>query len=859
MRKAAAPSSDLRLLETFWRERVVRTVLPNGLVLIVKPDRSAALASVQVWVKTGSIHEGGNLGAGLSHYLEHMLFKGTARRAGREISASVQEHGGNINAYTSFDRTVYYIDLPSEHVEFAVDLLADAVLHSTLPADEAAKEKGVILREIAMTRDDPDDRLWETVFSSAFREHPYRYPIIGHRDVFSTATPEDLAAYYRARYVPNNLVVVIVGDIDADAVQAAVAKHFGATPRARLAPVLVPAEPRQLAPREQHTFEDVEVARAVLAWQIPGLAHPDAPVLDLLAMVLGHGDSSLLWQELREKARLVHTIDASTWNPGSGGLFCVSLTCDAEKRAAATAAVERTLARAARRGFTATDLRKAMRQLVVGEINSRKTMSGQASRLGAAEVVVGDLDYSRNYFESLRAVTPADLKRVIAAYLTPTGRTSVSINPSGAAPKGGPAVSLQVAGPSAPADFTASTLSNGARLLVQKNRRLPNLHLRLLLEGGPLYEDAGKRGSSALLATLLSKDTRHRNAADIARQIEAVGGSFHAFAGNNSLGLAAEVLPPDADLALGILADAILAPAFRSGTFATERDAQLAALRQDADDVLTFARKLVRQKFFGAHPLALDAYGDLGGVAALKPADLAGLHRRLGTAGNIVLAVSGDVPAGFEGKLKAFLARLPRGAAPSGGRGSLSLPGGGEDLVVRQPREQAVVVQAFPSPPMHAPDYYTGEVADELFSGMASRLFERVREEKALAYFVRSTRVTGLDTAMFCFFAGTQPGRETEVLAEIDAEIARVQAGEVGAAEILRCQTRLKAAHRQSLQTNAACAFYAGLGVLQSRDANDWKNYDARVDAVTLGDLAEFARRYFQRARRTQLVVQPGT
>src|SRR5580704_2079168 len=185
-------AADLRMLEPFWREPVERFVLPNGLTALLKPDRSAALASVQVWVKTGSLHEGAQLGAGLSHFLEHMLFKGTTKREGREISATVQAHGGYINAYTTFDRTVYYIDLPSEHVGFAVDLLADAVLHSTLPADEAEKEKGVILREIAMTRDDPDDRLWETVFASAFREHPYRYPIIGHREVFATATHGDL-------------------------------------------------------------------------------------------------------------------------------------------------------------------------------------------------------------------------------------------------------------------------------------------------------------------------------------------------------------------------------------------------------------------------------------------------------------------------------------------------------------------------------------------------------------------------------------------------------------------------------------------------------------------------------------------
>ncbi len=853
MATSFSAAADLRLLDPFWREPAERIVLPNGLTLILKPDRSAALASVQVWVKTGSIHEGGSLGAGLSHYLEHMLFKGTTRRAGREISATVQAHGGYINAYTTFDRTVYYIDLPSEHTAVAIDLLADAVLNSTLPADETAKEKDVILREIAMTKDDPDNRLWDSLFSTAFREHPYRQPIIGHRDVFSAVTREDLVNYYRARYVPNNLVVVVVGDIDLAATRAAVEQHFGAAPRVKLAPVLVPSEPLQLAARAEHRFEKVETTRAALAWPIPGLTHDDAPVLDLLAMVLGSGDSSVLWQDIREKTGLVHTIDASSWNPGTSGLFCISFTSDADKRLTATAAIEKTLARCATRGFTAAQLKKALRQLVVGEINTRKTMSGQASRLGAAEVVVGDLDYSRAYFERIRDITPAELRRVLRAYLTPARLTSISLNPVAAAPVAG--ADTAVAGTTA--DFSEIKLPNGARLLLQPDHRLPNLHLRFIMQGGPLFEEAGKRGATSLLATMLTKDTRHHSSAEVAEFIEEVGGSFYPFSGNNSLGLAIEVLPPDAARALAVLEEAVCSPAFKAATFALERDAQVAALQQDADDVVTFARKLARKKFFGPHPLGIDASGDEAGVKALKPADLVALHRRLCVGPNVVLAVAGDFdPRKLVPKLKTFLAKLSANAAPIAPKQAGS-PAAASDLVEKQPREQAVVLQAFPGPRAHGEDFYVGEMADELFSGMASRLFERVREEKGLAYFIRSGRVLGLDTGMFYFFAGTQPGREAEVLAEIDAEIARVTAGGVEPAELARCQTRLKAARRQGLQTNSSRAMQAGINALQGQPINDWKNYDTRIDAVTIGDLAKFAQRYFQRALRTQLVVRP--
>lgn len=848
-------AADLKLLERFWTQPVQRTILPNGLTLLIKRDTSAALASVQVWVKTGSIHESEHLGAGLSHYLEHMLFKGTERRAGREISATVQAHGGYINAYTTFDRTVYYIDLPSEHANVAIDILADAVLHSTLPADEVAKEKDVILREIAMTKDDPDNRIWDSLFSTAFREHPYRQPIIGHRDVFSAITRDDLVRYYRRRYVPNNLVVVVVGDVQPDAILASVERHFGDVARAPLAPTLVPAESTQLGPRLDDRFEDVEITRSILAWPIPGLAHADAPGLDLLATVLGHGDSSILWQEVREKAGLVHTIDASSWNPGSNGLFCVSFTCDAAKRVEANAAIERLVRRSMTRGFTAAQLRKAVRQLVVAEINTHKTMSGQAAQLGTAEVVVGDLQHSRTYFSQVRSVTATDLKQLIRRYLAPERLTAVSLNPSSAAPSAPktPAAALGIE------DFSEVKLPNGARLLLQRDVRLPNLHLRFLMQGGPLFETAGKRGATALLATMLTKDTRRRSAAEVAEFIEAAGGAFYPFSGNNSLGLAVEVLPPDLDRAVSVLSDAVLAPTFKKSTFTLERDAQIAALQQDEDDVVTHARKQVRQRFFGTHPMALDPNGDQTGLRALSAGDLAALRRRLCVGSNVVLAVAGDFePKDLTPKLKAFLAKIPAGDVPPPPAQSSRLPAEVGDFVEHAPREQAVVLQAFPGPRVNADDFYIGEVADELFSGMASRLFERVREEKGLAYFVRSSRVSGLDTGMFYFFAGTQPGKEADVLAEIDAELARVQAGGVEPAEIARCHARLKAARRQAMQTNGSRAMHAGLNALQGQPINDWKNYDGRIDAVTIADLAAFANRYFSRAQRTQLIVTPG-
>jgi len=851
---AVTSATDLKLLQKLWRDAPIRRVLPNGLTLVMQPDPAATVASVQVWVKTGSIHEGTHMGAGLSHYLEHLLFKGTERREGREISTEVQAHGGYINAYTSFDRTVYYIDIPAEHAPVAVDILGDAVLHSTLPAEEVEREKGVILREIDMGLDDPDQRMWQSLFESVYREHPYRQPVIGHREVFEAVDRDALVTYYHDRYVPNNIVVVVTGGFDQAATVAAVEKHFGSVKRRRMAPVYLPAEPVALSSREVHLEEDVEIVRGGIAWPIPGLTHPDAAALDVLGLVLGNGDSSILWQSIREKARLVHSIDAMSWNPGDSGLFYLSIVCDPGQRDPALKAVHKQLHKLAKRGFTTGQIRKAVRQMVVGEINSRKTVAGQAARLGVSEVVAGDLNFSRGYFDRLKEVTPATLHRVLRTYLLAGHPTTVTLNPK-------PAVAEEA---EAPTKVVAEigvglreTLKNGARLILQPDSRLPNLHLRLLSLGGPVFEEAGKRGATSLMATLLARDTAKRSAAEVAAAIESVGGSMSPVFGNNTFGLSMEVMPNDVDLALDLLAEAALKPKFTSDSFTIERDAQVADLQQDADDIVTIGRKRLRRQFFGEHPLAIDANGAVEDLTKLKPKDVARLYRKLMVASNVVLSVAGDFdPKKLGPKLRKLLRKfetvdftIPTPAFDG--------PVEVGDFVEQQPRQQAVVFQAYRGPGIRSEDFHVAEVADELFSGMSSRLFERVREEKGLAYYVRSNRIIGLEAGMFYFYAGTAPGKEDEVLHEIELEVKRMASGRITKAELKRCQTRLCAGRRMGLQTNGSRAMHAALHELYGEPIDDGTHFENEISAVTPKKLAAFAKAYLQRKACTQLVVRP--
>src|SRR3954469_2676206 len=246
-----AASNDQAVI-SFPANSAQKWTLPNGLTLIVQEDRSAPVASVQAWCATGSTDEDERLGAGLSHILEHMLFKGTKTRSTNGIAQKVQDVGGYINAYTSFDRTVYWIDVPKAGVETAIDVLSDAMMNSTLPPEEYLKEQEVIRREFAMGFDDPDRMTTQLLFATAYQRHPYRLPVIGQMEVYNQLTQEQVMQYYKSRYVPNNLTFIVVGDVDAQQVRQQLADFFKSYPERSLKPVYIPEEPPQLGRREAH-------------------------------------------------------------------------------------------------------------------------------------------------------------------------------------------------------------------------------------------------------------------------------------------------------------------------------------------------------------------------------------------------------------------------------------------------------------------------------------------------------------------------------------------------------------------------------------------------------------------------------
>lgn len=798
---------------------VRRLVLDNGMTVLLKEDRSAPLVAIQYWVGAGSIHEDEHLGGGLSHYLEHMIFKGTATRGPGEISREIADAGGEINAYTSNDRTVFHVTLPADRWLTGLDVLTDAVFHPAFPEDEWAREREVILREVDMGEDDPNRVIGRLMWESAFRVHPYRVPVIGWRDILTTMDRDDLVAYHRHHYSPDNMILAVSGDRPAAEMESAIRERVGTVPRTIRAPVLVPAEPPQLAERILRKEGPYEVTRLAWVFHSTDLAHADTPALDVLASAVGSGRASPLVRRLREERRLVHEVDAWSYTPRDPGLFGLTAECEPDKEQEVIAALREEVARWQTEPFDTARIEQARREVLVHAIQNLATMDGQAGSMASGEFYAGNPRHIETYLEQVRQVTPGDLTRVARAYLRPENGSWAIL-----APEGGRAV--------APASVETTelqlrmhTFPNGLRLIVREDPRLPMATVSAVLGGGLLAEAEGQAGVSRLAADLLTRGTSKLPAAELAELLEARAIELASFSGRNSFGLSASGLSGDLPLMLETVAECLLDSQFPADEIEKQRALQLAALRRELERPMTHAQEMVREAFFPGHPYRFSVQGAPDTVAALTREDILRHHQRLLGSSNLVLAVFGDVQTdAVLALVKKAFAALPDQPVPEWP----ALPATPAEPVRTQqdlPFRQTVLVRAWPGIAVGDPREDAVSILMDTLSGLSSDLFVEVRDKRGLAYYTGATHFSGPVGGLFQIYAGTTDEGLPEVETQITAQADRLRTEGPRPDEVNRAVEQLLADLARSRQNNISfaqqCALdeLLGLGYRHSLEA----------------------------------------
>ena len=837
------------------KENLLRTTLPNGLKVVLLEDHASPVVALNVWVRVGSADELEEE-AGMAHVFEHMLFKGTERRAVGEIAATVEAAGGNINAFTSFDMTVYHITMASRDVDVGIDVLADAVLNSTFDPTELARESEVVLEEIRRSQDSPGRALTQAVFDTSFTTHPYRLPVIGTEESVKSFSREHLLDFYARWYVPGNMTFIVVGDIDPDAALAQIESAFAdvatravAHPRA--------SEPEQTEPRAQVVRTEFEQNLLGLAFPITSFRHEDTPDLDLLSLVLGGGESSRLYRGVKDQLQLVHGIGAGSYTPKDAGLFTIDARLDSDRIEDAVSAIATEVRRLRDFGPSDAELERARVNILSDEVHEKQTMQGQARKLGYFETLADGLEAEAVYLERIRRARPDDLQRAARRYLAPERVTVVAALAAGerddldaaallAAYAGGEGSDRgRPVGEQVSPGVWRYQLPNGLRVIVKPNPSIPLVALRLSLLGGLLAETDATQGITSFAADVLTRGTEQRSAAQIAAEVESIGGSLFGFSGRNSFGLVGEFLADSLDTGLDLFADVLLHPAFDPDEIEKERSERMAALLRREDSSQTKAFELFQNEIFPGHPYRFPTIGNAASLEKLDRQALVNYFATYAWPSNGVLSVVGDVePERIVAALTSYLGdwsgpesvALPERTLPP-------RPSEPREVSLEKNRNQVHIIVGFPGLALDDPDLPALEVLTQILSGQGGRLFLDLRDRQSLAYSVSAFSIEGLDPGTWGVYIASAPEKLDAARDGLRAQLAKVLDEPIAPEELDRARAYLIGSHAVSRQAFGAQAAVLSLDELYGFGPEWDLGFADRIAAVTPRDVERVARR----------------
>ncbi len=820
-----------------------KSVLKNGLIVVTRRIPRTPLVSIELLVKTGSAGERSYLGTGISHFLEHLIFKGAGDYRAGDIARHIKSLGGEINAFTNYDCTAFVITVPKENLEKAIEILVQAVYNPSFNADDFEKERQVILNEMRLNEDQPGRKILRLFWSNFYRRHPYRHPIIGYPELFSRLTLEDIADYHRKHYIPNNMILSVAGNFNDAAITELCEKKLSLLERGKeIEPIQIYEPPHISAYHHEEPFP-TKLMYFVMGFSGIEIANPELFALDLLAIILGKGESSRLHNRLRGKENLVYSVSCFNHTPKDRGIFGISLIADYKNKDRILKEILEEIERVKRYGVSRRELAKA-RNILLSQFHfERERVEAQARELASGELLTGNPDFYAHYIEQGKRVTSRDLRDVARKYLKTDFTVSVLLRPQNE--------SEIIQGKNRNVVYESEVekikLPNGITLLLKENRRLPLVSIQASFLAGLRKENRENNGVSNLCAELLTKGTRHKTAAQISRLVEGRGASLETFSGNNSLGIVLNLLSKDTAWGIRLLADIVRSPAFSEREAEKAKIQTIAEIKGIEDDSFVYAFKLLKKNLFLKHPYGMDILGEMSTVERISSKDIRDFYQSTILPPNCVISIVGD----FERRI--VIKEIKSSFSSWKTRGGFRLPQITEEPPVVSPRiirektekKQAIVAIGFHAVSIYEPQRYAFEVLNAIMSGQGNRLFESIREQSGLAYAVGTYNLAGIEPGYFVYYAATDKDKSDKVKEKIFDEINNLRKTDFSDGEIERAKAYLIGEEKRQLQTNADFSMKISLDELYGLGFDSYKNFEERINSVTKEDLKAVGRQYF--------------
>lgn len=862
----AAEGADARLAlrtaEALYSD--IRTAtLANGLRVYLKPIPGSTSVTSMVVYKVGSGDEDKTV-TGLSHYLEHLMFKGTATLKPGDIDRLTFRAGGSNNAYTSTDITAYHFTLPAGRWKVALGVEADRMRNLRVDkAHEFDKEKGAVINELTGNEDRPWELEYKALLPLLFgRAHPYGHPVIGEEQHVREATERVITEYYDRWYHPNNAALVLVGGFDPAEALAEIKRLFESIPAGKLPPrKTAPNRPVQLPVRHEMTSK-FSVPRLLLAYPAVPAGDPDQAALAVLDGILGRGKRSRLYRSLVEGAAVASSA-SSDLSPGRfGGWLGVYVEMlPGKDRAAVEKLLLAQLAELREQPLPAAELHRVQQQLLAAAVFAREGTYGLANAIGEA-VMVTSLDHARQYLPGLLAVTPADVQRVARKYLDPQRSVTIWSVPAAkksarAAPAARRPTGRLARAEAAPTAFDLTrarrvVLPNGLVLLLFEDRRLPVVSAQASLRQAGIYQTDGELGVASLAGSMLDEGTAKLSGVQIAEAIENVGGQL-AMTGS---GGAVQVLSPDRRLGLQLLLECLTQPAFPKEPFARAKARLLAEIDENETLPETRARQRFLRLVYDTHPLGRPSSGTAKTVTPLTPADCAAFHRRVFVPENTILAVAGDFDsAAVIAEVKQLVGGWKKAALPRLELPKVELPARFTQEVLSMPEAaQLHLFLGHVGIRRDDPDYYKLLVMDHVLGtgpGFTDRLSGRLRDREGLAYTVTATITTtaGLQPGVFTCYIGTDNRAFARVKTMLLEEFNRIRDEAPGDREVADARAYLVGSQLLRFGTAGGIAGQLVAAERYGLGLHYLDDYRKGVSAVTPADVQAVARKWLNPAR----------
>lgn len=817
-----------------------KRIFDNGLTVLITEMPSSPVVSVYALVKTGSATEGEFLGTGISHFLEHMLFKGTHGRDVGQLASRIQAVGGEINAATSIDYTIYTITVPYDSFDVALEILSDMLMNATMEAQEVERERKVIFGEMRLRNDNPDRKFSEIIFQNVYIRHPYRHPIIGYESLLTGVTQDDLIEYYQKFYTPNNTIISISGNIQKAIVLPKIEQAFKSFKRGRAIARNLPREPSQITGRHYEEEYATGLTRLSMSYSGVSLLHPDLYALDVLANILGQGRSSRLYLDVYKKKGLVHRISSSNYTPIDRGLFGIDCLLDQENVEDVIKSIWENIDAIKKNGVKKEELEKIKNQVKSEHILRHQTASSVAYAQATDEAFAGDYLFSSKYIEAIGQVTNEEIKRVANQYLIKAGLTTVLLKPN--QKESGEQVKPQKVSEN---EIQKHVLSNGLTVLLKEDDTFPIVSLRLSVGGGIRQETDELNGLSDMLALTWIKGTKEHSANQIAENTESLGIRLGSFSGRNSFGLSLEFLVEHLPVALDLLRDLAYDPTFEEGEINKVRTSMQTIILQRDDNIFRTSGHALKGTLFLTHPFRLQPEGTLKSVAAITRDDLIDFYGRFAVAHNMVLSVFGDINAeNVLGDIKKMFKGLESRNVTLKSHHE-EPPQQPREKMITMDKRQAMVMFGFQGTKLDDDDYYGVEVMTTILgSPFSGRIFMNIRDQLGEAYTLGGHFIPGPDMGFIYFYVQTVEEEVEKVKELLIKEISTLQSEFVSQQELTDTKTYLKGTTKASLETVAALSLTVSLNELYGLGFDRHQHYDDGIDGVTKEDVQRLAQQY---------------